>query len=172
MPIVIRQATKSDAEAISLINKATWFETYGNDAYGITREYFDSSPSDHDSKEAFVLRKWIEIESSPGSYFMAFDNDRAVGYASGKLHSDKSYNEFASIYILSEYQWKGVWRFLSDAVFRFLGNEKDVIVEVVWYNKKAIGFYERLWFSFLQELPEFEIVDGIYVPEIRMIRVR
>jgi hypothetical protein len=51
-----------------------------------------------------------------------------------------------------------------------LWNSKDIIVEVVDYNEKAINFYESLWFVFEKQLDKFEIIDWICVWEIRMIK--
>lgn len=170
MTITISLAIPSDAVFISEINSQTWFDTYQSEEYGITEELVKSFPRDNDRRKAFIERKEKEISDNLWSYFIVRDDGKVIGYAHWKIYPTKSFNELSGIYLLPEYQRKWIWRQLAETVLYYLWKEKDVIVEVVWYNQRAINFYKKLWFVFVEELEKFEITDGIWVPEVRMLK--
>lgn len=170
MTITISQAIPSDAASISLINSETWFDTYQSEEYGITQELVRNFPHNDDDRNAFIERKSKEISDNPGSYCIARDGEKVVWYAQWRIHQQKPFNELAAIYILKEYQGKWIWKQLAEKVFDYIGKERDIIVEVIGYNKNARTFYTKLWFVFLEDLEEFEMAPGIWVPEIRMLR--
>ena len=170
MNITILPAIPSDAVFISEINSQTWFDTYKSEEYWITEELVKSFPEDNEWTKAFIERKEKEISDNLWSYFIARDNEKVVGYANGKIYPTKPFNELSGIYLMPEYQRQWIWTQLAEIVLNYLWKEKDVIVEVVWYNQRAINFYKKLWFVFVEELEKFEITDGIWVPEVRMLK--
>ncbi|MDD5376525.1 MAG: GNAT family N-acetyltransferase [Candidatus Gracilibacteria bacterium] len=170
MNITIFPANPSDAIFISEINSQTWFDTYKSEEYGITEELVKSFPEDNEGTTAFIKRKEKEISDNLGSYFLVRDDEKVIGYANGKIYPTKPFNELSGIYLLPEYQRQGIGTQLAEMVLNYLGKEKDVIVEVVGYNQRAINFYKKLGFVFVQELEKFEITDGIWVPEVRMLK--
>jgi len=163
-------AKPDDAIFISEINTKTWLSTYKSDEYWINEDLFKMYPTNKKDKDKFIKRKAKEILDNPWSYFLVKDNGNVIWYASWKIHKEKPHNEFFAIYVLPEYQWNWIWKKLANKVFNYLWSKKDIMVEVVWYNKKAISFYEKLWFEFSKELNEFEIIEWIWVPEIQMIK--
>ncbi|MFK7779610.1 MAG: GNAT family N-acetyltransferase [Candidatus Gracilibacteria bacterium] len=168
--MIIHKAKPEDAVFISKINSMTWLSTYKSDEYGINENIFKENQTSEKDKDKFIKRKNKEILDNPGSYFLVRDKNKVIGYASGKLHKEKQFNEFFAIYILPEYQGMGIGKKLANKVFAYLGNKKNIIVEVIGYNKNAILFYENLGFKFNKKLEDFEIIDGIWVPEIQMIK--
>lgn len=164
----IYSARPEDAIFILEINSKTWLNTYESDEYWIDENLFKKNKTSREDREKFIKRKSKEILDNPWSYFIVKDKNNVIWYACWKILKEKSYNEFFAIYILSEYHWKWIWKILANKVFKHLWNKKDILVEVVWYNKKAISFYENLWFIFNKKLNDFEIIDWIWVPEIQM----
>lgn len=170
MNITILPAVPSDAVFISEINSQTWFDTYKSEEYWINEEYVRNFPRNDDKRNVFIERKEKEISENFWSFFVVRDNGNVVGYAHWKMYPQKPFNELSGIYLLPEYQRKWIWTRLAGIVLDYLWKEKDVTVEVVWYNQNAINFYKKLWFVFIEELPKFEITNGIWVPEVRMLK--
>lgn len=170
MTIKIIKATSENAIDLSKINSLTWLNTYKSDKYWIDEKVMNKHQTTEEQKQAFLERKKSEIEGNPWSYIIAKENEKVIWYACGKRYLDKIYNEFFAIYILPEYHNKWVWKQLAENVFNYLWKEKDIIVQVIWYNENAISFYKKLWFIKDKDLNDFEILDWIWVPEIQMIK--
>jgi len=170
MNINILTALPEDAIFIQEINSKTWLDTYKNKELWINKKLLEKNPTNEDSRKDFLKRKWEEIKKVPWSYFLAKDWEKVIWYAAWKKHQNKSNNELFAIYIVPEYQKKWIWKLLSHKVFDYLWNDKDILVDIIWYNKNAISFYENMWFIFNKNLDDFEIIDWIWVPEIQMIR--
>ena len=166
--IILENALKEDAKYILEINSKTWFDTYKRDI--ITKELDNKYKSTKEQKDIFLNKKALDIEQNPWSYIIAKHLWKVIWYACWKKHIDKQYNELFSIYILSNYQWIWVWKLLINQVFYHLWTEKDIIVKVVSYNKKAISFYEKLWFEFKEDLDDFEILPWVFVWEKMFIK--
>lgn len=169
MNIIISNATPSNAEDISIINSLTWINTYKSKEYWINEEVANKYSTSKSKRNSFIKRKSKEINNNPWSYFLAKDNEKIIWYACWKKYIDKNYNEFFAIYILPEYHKKWVWKLLTNKVFSYLWFEKDIIVQVIWYNYNAIWFYEKLGFIKDINLKDFELLKWIWVPEIQMI---
>jgi len=166
--IVIVPAVPSDIIYIFEINSLTWFDTYKSEKYWITENTLNNIPENLEKRNIAIERRKKEILDNPWSYFLAKDWEKVVWYASWKKWTD--FNELIAIYILPEYQKQWIWNKLVTEVFKYLWIKKDIIVEVVDYNEKAIKFYESLWFIFEKQLEKFEIINWIWVWEIRMIK--
>ena len=53
----------------------------------------------------------------------------------------------SAIYVLPEYQGRGVGRQLMEQGMEWLGSNKDIILDVVSYNDKATAIYEKMGFG-------------------------
>ena len=164
MTIQIKEAIPNDAKFLAEINSQTWFNTYKNTKYWIT-EYI---PNSEEQTQQYITKKSENIKNNPWSYFLAIDNWKVIWYANWKKHED--FNELFAIYVLPEYHKKWAWKLLIQSVFNYLWDEKDILVNVIWYNTNAINFYKNFWFQYLKDLNDVEIIDNIFVPEIQMIK--
>jgi len=117
--------------------------------------------------QEIIQKRQQEILENPWSYRIAKFGDKTVGYAGSRKHTD--FNELFAIYILPEFQGKGIGKKLINKIWEYLWKDKHTIVQVVGYNKNAINFYQKIWFVFEKNLPDFELVKGKFVPEIQMI---
>lgn len=171
MNIKITDATAQDVEGIQTVFDETWLATYPNEEEGITRE--DILDKRQDSFNPGRLQKKREhFANLPQNqkFVVAKDGDSVVGLCS--ILQEIEYNKFSAIYILPEYQGRGIGTKLWEAVVPFLDTAKDTIVQVATYNKNAIAFYEKLGFidtgkRFSDE--KFRMKSGALIPEMELV---
>ncbi len=154
-----------EPQIISLL-KETWLATHPNKKYNITRE--DILKKDWESKKR--LEKWKKIIAENGKNgifnFVAKDGSKVVGFC--QVIKGKDYNELKIIYVLPEHQGKGIGKMLVAKAMSMLDPGKDVIVEVVEYNKNTIGFYRKLGFVEFEKGKGHEVSNRKMMPTIRM----
>jgi GNAT superfamily N-acetyltransferase len=170
MNIKIITAIPSNAIDLSKINSLTYLNTYKSEEYWINEEIIKKYSMSEDQKRLFLEKKSKEIQDNPWSYILAKNGDKIVWYACWKKHIDKEYNELFAIYILPEYHKKWIWKLLIKEVFNYLWFDKDIIVQVIWYNENAIWFYKKVGFEKDIDLKDYEMLKWIWVPEVQMIK--
>jgi ribosomal protein S18 acetylase RimI-like enzyme len=169
--IKITDATAEDVEGIQTVFDETWLATYPNEEFGITREdILDKRQGSFDPERLQKRRDHFESPPKNQKFVVAKDGEKIIGVCS--LHREENYNKLSTIYILPEYQGRGIGKQLWEAVVPFLDVEKDTIVKVATYNKKAIAFYERLGFvdtgnRFRDE--KFRMKSGALIPEMELV---
>jgi len=165
--IIITNPVKGDEKQIVLVHKETWLSTYPNEKYGISRE--DILLKDFDSDEK--LNNWKKIIKNNGKndvyLCVAKNKDKIIGFC--QVSKGKKHNELKTIYILPEYQKMGVGKKLIEKGLEWLGKNKDIIVEVVEYNEKAIKFYEKYSFVKTGVVSDCKFPNGKTMPEIQLI---
>lgn len=164
--VEISNASSGDESEIIQLLKETWLATYPNEEHSITRE--DIFKKDWGSKER--LEKWKKIVSENGKNgifnFVAKEENKVVGFC--QVVKGKDCNELKIIYVLPKHQGKGIGKMLANKAMSLLDFSKDTIVEVVGYNKGAIGFYEGLGFVEFEKGKGHEVPNGKTMSTIRM----
>lgn len=169
--IVIKKAEKEDAEGIQNVFYSTWMETYPNETAGITREdievFFKDSMTD-----SGIQKRVEDIEKIPNNclFLVAKDSGRVVGIC--RVYVRDVVNQLQAIYVLSEYQGKGIGSALFTEALKFFDKEKDIIVQVADYNTNAIAFYTKLGFvdtgkRFVQDKFIMPVTKS-HIPELEM----
>lgn len=97
---------------------------------------------------------------------MAKEGNKVVGFC--QFVKEKDYNDLKIIYVLPKHQGKGIGKILASKAMSLINPNKDTIVEVVEYNKGAIGFYERIGFVEFDKGKGHEVSNGKIMPTIRM----
>lgn len=138
--IFIREAVPDDAKDIINVYYKTWLDTYPNDDLGITKDDIEDKYKNSFTEENINIQK-ERILNLPKNQkrFVAIIDDSIVGVSS--VIRDENFNQLKTIYVLPEYQDKGVGKKLWGAMKIFIDFNKDTTVNVATYNKKAIGFY-------------------------------
>ena len=141
----IREATISDAFSISKVHIDTWRSTYKGI---VTDEYLNELSYYKQEK------RWINImndDSKAINYiFVAEDEEnRIIGFAScgTEREGDKFFKgELYAIYIIKEYQNKGVGKLLFNSVVKKIKELKfnSMIIWALEDNHPACGFYELM----------------------------
>lgn len=170
--INIQKTTKDDIYSIQQVFYKTWLSTYPNKEAGITKEDVEERFRDRFSENALSKRKKQVLSQSPDYIsIVAKNGDDIIGFCEAK--KGELYNELKSIYVLPNYQGKGIGMMLWNEIVNFLGNEKKIIVCVATYNQQAIDFYKKIGFTdtnkrFTKEQYRMPISKAL-VPEMEMI---
>jgi GNAT superfamily N-acetyltransferase len=171
-------AQPDDAVELAALHKKTWLATYPNESYGIYREDIEEAVSDWDSSEKIERRREIiaqELLDDSVLHLVAKVGSKIAGHGKVEKCQDGP-NRFRSIYILPDYHATGIARALADKMLDWLGQGKDVIVDVAAYNQKAIRFYEKLGFKFDSNVGREHgsiaatLPGGKIIPEITMVK--
>jgi GNAT superfamily N-acetyltransferase len=141
--IRIRCAQPADAAGIARVHVDTWRTTYG----GIV-------PAEHLANLSYTQReeRWRERLTDPNNptftYVAETDAGRIVGFATGcpERENDPVYKgELGGLYVLKEYQHRGIGRQLVMTIARHLINLgfTNMLIWVLAENS-ACGFYAAL----------------------------
>jgi len=174
MAIETRKAIANDVYGIREVQKETWFKTYPNAKEGITIEDIENKFREDNTPEG---RRKIEehkkiYEDKNQQVWVAEEKNRIIGFCTaGK---EQEYNRLRGIYILPNYQGKGVGKLLVEKAFAWLGTNKDILVNVASYNQQAISFYKRFGFVETGKSGVFDegarLPSGKLIPEIEMVK--
>ncbi len=167
----ITKAKPDDAEGIQNVFYNTWLATYPNEEHGVTLEDLK-----YRHRNMFIpenlewRRKLIEDLNENELFLVARTGEKIVGVSYFKIEEDK--NMVQAMYILPEYQGKGIGKMFWAEAKKFFDPEKDIYVEVVEYNTNAINFYKSLGFEdtgrkFTEE--RFRMKSGSIIPEMEMV---
>jgi ribosomal protein S18 acetylase RimI-like enzyme len=104
------------------------------------------------------------------NYFVAKVNGKVVGFCFVTKNEER--NQLSAIYILPEFQGKGLGKSLWESASSFIDTSKDTFVDVVTYNTQAIEFYKKLGFvdtgrRWSEE--KFKMKSGGVLPEMEMV---
>ncbi|MFA9557671.1 N-acetyltransferase family protein [Evansella sp. AB-rgal1] len=138
----IRLATLDDLSRIAKVHIDSWRTTYKGI---VSQEFIDSLTSEWSEER----QKSVITNQNKFIYVAEDISGKIVGFASGgpERMNDQLYKgEIYAIYLLEEYQGKGIGRDLFIAVIKKLKRNgiNSVIVLVLEDNISAINFYESL----------------------------
>lgn len=170
--ITVERAEPDDAEEIQNVFYKTWLATYPNSETGVTVDDVHERYKERLSPEGIEkyrkrIEEGLEIESQ--RFFVARVERKIVGVCLANTHKDK--NQLNAIYVLPEFQGRGIGYKLWDEVLKFIDHTKDTLVEVVVNNNNAIEFYKRLGFEDTGRRwtdEKFKMKSGAMFPEMEL----
>jgi ribosomal protein S18 acetylase RimI-like enzyme len=169
--ITIRKAKENDAIDIQQIFYNSFLKTYPNQALGILKEDIEEMYKDSFSDKKITEFK-NKIKNVPESVkiFVACDGNKLCGLI--MIVINEKFNQLQSIYLLPDYQGKGIGVLLWNTAKQYFDKNKKIIVQVATYNKSAIKFYEKLGFTdtdkrFTEERHRMPI-SKVLIPEMEM----
>ncbi len=171
MEIKITTPQVEDAEGMQDVFYYAWLATYPNEEYGVTRDDVEDRFKDrHDEARLEKRREALRAPGPNQKIFVAKDGSKVVGLCRAVISGER--NEIGAIYIVPEYQGKGIGTMLWNEAKTFFDPTKDTFVKVVTYNTKAIAFYTKLGFvdtgnRFADE--RFRLKSGAIMPEMEMV---
>jgi ribosomal protein S18 acetylase RimI-like enzyme len=174
MKTQVRKSVPNDVYGIHEVTKITWLKTYPNIEEGITVE---------DIKEKFKMDETSEgkkkIEEKKKRYkdnnintWVAEDKDKIIGFCMA-IKEGKN-NRVGAIYVIPSFQREGLGKQLIERAFDWLGDGKDILINVARYNKQAINFYEKLGFVKTGKSGALDsaakLPSGKFIPEIELVK--
>lgn len=143
LSVNIRLAKIEDITAIQQIAKKSWAKTYENllpvsvqKAY--LNEYYSTEQLYHKLKITF--------------FFVLETDNELVGFAN--LYRSERENDLSAIYLLPDFQQKGMGKALLKKVINQLQEGDELVVYVEKGNEQAEMFYKNNGFTFLEEFQE------------------
>lgn len=148
----VREATELDVRSIARVHVDTWRTTYK----GIVSDKFLNDLSYNKREE--MWSKFIQDSAKNKKYiFVAEDeNHGIIGFATGGIEREsdnRSLGELYAIYILKNYQNKGIGKLLFNTVKGKLEELKfrAMLIWVLESNNQACRFYEAMGGKKLKE---------------------
>ncbi len=166
----VREVLPEDVPGVQKVFRDTWLATYPNEECGITREDIEDRYKDALAPERIAKRQEAWAHLLPDEkIFSAIEDGAVVGVCRVKTYEDK--NQLHAIYVLPEYQGKGIGSALWEKALTFFDPSKDIYVGVAVYNQKAIDFYSRLGFVDTEKRfkdENLKLKSGAMIPEMEM----
>jgi ribosomal protein S18 acetylase RimI-like enzyme len=175
--IIIKTAGPEHARGIQNVFYKTWLETYPNEEAKITKEDVEEFFKDSlDEKKIELQEKQLAEPSEHKKIFVALESETNQVVGVCRIFIYEEYGQLQAIYVLPEFQRKGIGSMLWEKVLQEFGDGKDIIVRVATYNTNAIDFYKKLGFidtgkRFAEERHRMPISKSL-IPEMEMIRKR
>ncbi len=138
--ITIQKAIPEDAQEIGEVFYRTWLATYPNAEVGITTDDVEDIWKNRGSVDGSRFKSFPDNEL----FLTAKCDGQVVGVCSLVKHENK--NELKAIYVLPEYQGRGIGKMFWEEALKYFDKKKKICVEVADYNAPAINFYKRLGF--------------------------
>jgi diamine N-acetyltransferase len=148
MEITIRRVTVADTAALSAISRQTFYDTFTGTCTEVDMEiflgtYFNEQQVKKELNDPNDFYFFAEIDGKPAGYIRFMEE-----YSNFAVMKKWKALELKRIYVVKEYQGKGVAQKLMDLVIDFAVKEKyEVIWLGVWeHNVRAQKFYEKYGF--------------------------
>ena len=165
----IQQLDKYIPEIVKL-RRNIWINTYVNNDIGITKDKVIGNFREF-NEEVQKYKEYIYKIKNFSYFFVVLDNDRLIGFSiAKKIFYKKSID---TLFINDDYQGNGLGSKLMHKMIDMLDSSK-IYVDVISYNEKAINFYKKYNFSYLNKHRPIvldRITPRIFVPQIRMRRI-
>ncbi len=171
--INIREVKSEDVESVENVFYKTWLKTYPNKELGITENDIHEIFKNSFTLESLDKRK-LSFKNMPknSKFFVAEDNNTSKVVGVCRVFNREEYNQLQAIYILPEFQKKGIGKMLWEEAKIFFDTNKKTLVQVATYNTNAIKFYKNLGFKdngkrFSEEKHRMPI-SKVLIPEMEM----
>jgi len=167
--IKIEKAIPNDIWGIFAVQKISWLATYVNEEYGITRE--DIMSKDTSSPERYKRWRKTLLENKNNNIWIIKENGEIIAFCTAEKKRKR--NKIGAIYVLPDYQGQGFGTTLFLTALKWLGDKKEIFLDVVAYNTRAKLFYQKFNFQEIGETPSKELSklpSGKTMPEIRMAK--
>ncbi len=171
MDIQIVDARGDDVYDNWQIQKMCWLQNFPGMGLGITREdildWFDETINSNRNK----LKERSEgvNKNSNQHLWVARYGKRIVGFAAAKRGEE---NRLEAMFILPEYQKKGIGSRFMGQVLDWIGPGKKIYVDVVSNNQNARKFYKRYGFIETNQQVDSGVVfsSGASFANIEMVK--
>lgn len=171
MDIKIFDAVSNDVYENWKIQKACWLENFPSKGRISKEDIIDWFDEDKEANKNKLEERSKKINKDTNRrLWVVKQGKKIIGFAAAKRGQK---NEIEAMFVLPEYQRKGVGGKLINHVLKWVGFSKRIYVSVASFNTNAIGFYKR--FGFIETNKETDsgviFASGASFKNIEMIRV-
>ncbi len=146
-----------DQLGILKVRDTTWAETYANPRLGITKLMIQNHFK-RKFNEEYVQKQYEYLKNKNSCTWIVLDSKNiVVGWQF--CSKDSEIKGSLGLYILPEFQGRGIGSQLIERAFKWLKKQKYIELEVVSYNENAIKFYKKFGFKFTGKKTDFKIDD-------------
>jgi len=166
----INDARPEDASGIGQVFYKTWLATYPNEENRITIDDIEDHYKQKNSSASIEKRKRHILELPRNTkYLVVKDGEKIIGVCRAVKQENRQ--QLQALYVLPEYQGKGIGYALWQEAEKFFDATKEIYVQVASYNKHAIDLYKKIGFKdngkrFGAE--KFKMKSGNVIPEMEM----
>jgi len=168
LPISVQIAEEDDAEAIAGVLVETRLHTYANAALDITVDDLQARFGEMDDTIALV-RSWLR-SGDARRVWIAKDGPRTI--ANCVAYFDDNGGHIGAVYVLPEYQGKGIGKALMREALNWLGDAQDITLWTAAYNPDPIAFYRGMGFVESGVSWQFPLSNAKTMPLLQMIKPR
>ena len=159
MNLSFRPATEKDIPLIASLADKIWHQHY---PAIISIEQIDYMLQNRYSADA------IKKQMQGGErFFLAFDNDEPLAYASVELRGEEYYMH--KFYIDVSKHRNGIGKKFFDYLLQQIDWSKPIRLQVNRQNYKAVNFYFKMGFV-IERVGDFHIGDDYYMNDFVMVR--
>ncbi|MCX6713406.1 MAG: GNAT family N-acetyltransferase [Candidatus Vogelbacteria bacterium] len=170
--IKILIAKVEDREQIGEVFDRVWLATYPNEEYKITVDDI----LDHIEKRRQRIRESredrIKNPLKGETLLVAQEDDKVVGVCRLVVKDDR--NQLQAIYVLPDYQGRGIGTMFWWEAQKYTDPKKDFFVELAVYNTNALEFYKKLGFvdtGRRMRDEKLRMKSGSIIPEMEMVKL-
>ena len=161
MEFTIRNMARDDLQQVQKVAKTSWNVTYDGIIPLEIQESFLQSAYNHE-----MLLKRLE-----NSYIWVSEIDGiVVGFANFSPVNKNGETELSAIYLMPEYQGKGIGTALLNQGINHLKGVKEIFINVERDNKIGSAFYQAKGFNVVHEFDED--FEGHLLKTVRMVLKR
>lgn len=159
MKLIIRNMKAEDIKDVQQVAKTSWNDTYkGIIPAHIQENFLNSAYSDE------MMKRRLDVSS----LYIAEVDGQIVGFANFSTVKEEGEIELGAIYLVPEFQGKGVGTALLNEGLNNAQNALKVFINVEKENETGITFYKAKDFK---ELMEFEDdLEGHVTVMVRMVK--
>lgn len=143
--ISVVPATPEDALSMLQIQKAAYLAAYPNPELGITLDDINQKTDDFTSESKVVDIQENIRKGQTSRWWIARDADKPVGFLTAKKNTGE--HRISRLFVLPEYQRKGVGKKLLESSVAWLGVEEPIKLQVITHNASAREFYKGFGFT-------------------------
>lgn len=168
---IIRKAKVEDYLSLHRVYFETWLDTYPNEEFNITVEDIEYKFKEKLNPEKILEgQERIATAGDKRRMLLIESFGEVIGLCNCSEEND--HNKLQAIYVLPKYHGMGLGYALWREAKKVFNLQKDIIVYVASYNKKAINFYEKLGFKSTGKIffnENHKMRNGAMIPELKMV---
>lgn len=164
----IKRATPEQARSLIEIQQQCYLQSYVHPEHGIDMDDIRKKV-DQLGKDRTVESIAKRVDNPNEHWLVAKAGEKVVGFIEAKVSIDDEPQRISRLFVLPEYQGKGVGGNLMQQALFQLDQTAPVALQVDQFNDNTINFYRRFGFQDSGEGKAIKITDSKSIPTREMV---